>query len=46
MFTVGVDDGTVIDRSRGAGSVGIDCAFGLPTSFAEFVTVDAHTTVP
>lgn len=43
---VGVDDGTVIDRSRGAGSVGIDCAFGWPIEFVEFVTAHAAESLP
>ena len=43
---VGVDDGTVIDRSRGAGSVGIDCAFERPIEFVEFVTAHASGRMP
>ena len=43
---VGVDDDTVIDRSRGAGSVGIDCAFGWPIEFVEFLTAHAAGRLP
>ena len=46
MFTVGVVDDSVIDRSRGSGSVGIGCAFGWPIGFVEFLNAHAVGSLP
>ncbi|GAA4513795.1 DUF429 domain-containing protein [Brevibacterium yomogidense] len=43
---VGIDDSPIVDASRGATAVGIDCAFGWPVEFVDFLTEHASGRLP
>lgn len=43
---VGIDDSPIVDASRGAAAVGIDCAFGWPIEFVDFLTEHASGRLP
>ncbi|MFG6444935.1 DUF429 domain-containing protein [Microbacterium sp. P06] len=42
-LSVGVADAEIVDASRGADKVGIDCAFGWPDEFVAFVVAQADS---
>ena len=43
---VGADDDAIVAAADGADGVGIDCAFGWPVAFVEFVSAHADGRMP